>query len=80
MHHGGLWVLEAAEGVAEVSYAYRCEVCARPPLWRVERRGDAVISWACMDPGHLVSVLYGLQRFDRPHPTELIVTMPRHGY
>jgi hypothetical protein len=58
-----------------VSYAYRCEICNAMPLWRIERRGDAVVTWACMDPGHLVTVLDRLQR--SWETTELVVTRPR---
>ena len=60
-----------------MSYAFRCEVCAAMPLWRIERRGDAVVSWACMDGGHLVTVLDRLQR--SWEITELVVTRPRDG-
>jgi hypothetical protein len=58
-----------------MSYAYRCEVCAAMPLWRIERRGDATVSWACMNSGHLVTVMDRLLQPWR-NRTELIVTMP----
>lgn len=40
--------------------ANRCEVCAGNPNWRFDRKGDAVVSWACND--HLLEVLMNLQR------------------
>ena len=44
-----------------MSYAYCCEVCADTnPRWRIERSGDAVVSWA--DDDHLAAVVSGLQR------------------
>ena len=27
--------------------AFRCEVCLHRPDWRLDRVGDAVVSWAC---------------------------------
>lgn len=27
--------------------AYRCPFCDRPVGWRLDRRGDAVVTWAC---------------------------------
>jgi len=39
-----------------------CEVCDDPkPQWRLDRRGDAVVSWAC--DGHLSVVCHRLQRY-----------------
>jgi hypothetical protein len=56
-----------------VSRAVRCRFCGPLndlPAWRAERRGDAVVAWAC--DVHLVIVLAGLQRqFER---TEVVVT------
>lgn len=44
-----------------VSYAFCCGTCAgEDPHWRIERLGDAVVSWAC--DAHLVAVCDGLQR------------------
>lgn len=44
-----------------MSLAYRCEVCdAGGPRWVIERRGDAVITWAC--DAHLAEVCLALQR------------------
>lgn len=43
-----------------MSLAYRCETCDGPPLWRIDRWGDAVVSWACAE--HLSEVCVGLQR------------------
>ena len=41
-------------------YAYRCEVCDGAPAWRLDRTGDAVVSWACAD--HLSTACERLQR------------------
>lgn len=52
-----------------MSFAYRCEVCGTGPRWRIERIGDARVTWACA--AHLSTVCTGLQ-----HPwedTELVV-------
>lgn len=43
-----------------MSYAWRCGVCAGQPTWRVERVGDAVVSWAC--DRHLAEECDDLQR------------------
>lgn len=49
-----------------MSWSNRCEMCpGEPPppesaVWRLDRVGDAVISWACNE--HLPAVLEGLQR------------------
>jgi hypothetical protein len=43
-----------------VSVAYRCEVCGCIPHWRLEREGDAVVTWSC--DLHLTRVLFGLRR------------------
>ena len=51
-------------------FASRCEVCDLDPRWRLDRRGDAVVSWAC-DP-HLAEVCHRLQRDSEI--TELVVT------
>jgi len=45
-----------------MSYAYRCEVCDQEPAWRLDRIGDAVVSWACGP--HLVLALLRLQHAD----------------
>lgn len=50
--------------------AFRCEICHGEPRWRIERRGDAVVSWAC-DP-HLADVCHRMQRDSEI--TELVVT------
>lgn len=56
-----------------MSFAYRCEVCSGAPDWRIERLGDAIVSWAC-DP-HLAEVCRGMQRdWER---TELTLTTQR---
>lgn len=55
-----------------MSYAFLCQVCDQPPMWRLDRRGDAVVSWACSH--HLNEVCLGLQhRWD----TEIVVTVSR---
>jgi hypothetical protein len=43
-----------------MSLAFHCEVCDGKPRWRLDRRGDAIVSWAC-DP-HLATVCHRLQR------------------
>jgi hypothetical protein len=43
-----------------VSRAYRCEVCDDTPNWRLDRQGDAVVTWACHRDLHVV--LLRLQR------------------
>lgn len=43
-----------------MSYAYRCGACDGVPRWRIDRRGDAVVSWACLD--HLGIECERLQR------------------
>ena len=51
--------------------AFCCAVCDSPdPTWRIVRRGDAVVSWACQDD--LSTVCFGLQR--DWEKTQLIVT------
>lgn len=52
------------------SYAFRCRTCDGSPHWRLERRGDAVVSWACGN--HLGLVAAALQRSHET--TELAVT------
>ncbi len=53
-----------------VSYAFCCETCrGTDPHWRIDRSGDAAVSWACDD--HLASVMTGMQREDEV--TELTV-------
>lgn len=42
-----------------MSRAFRCEVDEVPPDWRIERRGDAVVTWSCHD--HLAKVCARLQ-------------------
>jgi FXSXX-COOH protein len=53
-----------------VSYAGLCRVCNSDPVWRVERRGDAAVSWACDED--LYAVCQNLQR--GWEITELVVT------
>lgn len=53
-----------------MSFAFRCEICQVTPWWRIERRGDAVVSWACRD--HLSGVAERLQR--SWEVTEVVVT------
>lgn len=53
-----------------MSYAYRCQEDDGDAQWRIERRGDVVVTWACGDC--LPTVCDGLQR---PwEATELVVT------
>lgn len=39
-----------------MSRAYCCEVCDGRPDWRLDRHGDAVVSWACHE--HLAIVCH----------------------
>ncbi len=57
-----------------MSLAFRCGVCSRQPSWRLDRRGDAVVDWACDD--HMVRVLWELQR---TWETELVVRVVREA-
>lgn len=53
-----------------MSLAYCCEVCGGwRPKWRLERRGDAVIMWACNM--HLLVTIVKMQRKDEE--TEIVV-------
>lgn len=53
-----------------MSRAHRCETCDSLPAWRLERVGDAVVTW--VDDRHLPEVLRRLQRsWER---TEVVVT------
>jgi hypothetical protein len=40
--------------------AFRCGECGVDPVWRIERQGDAVVDWACVD--HLNEVCADLLR------------------
>ena len=48
--------------------AYRCGDCGDLPVWSIERRGDAVVSWSCCL--HLHEVCRELQR---PHERTTLV-------
>lgn len=54
--------------------AFRCEVCGTEPRWRVERIGDAVVTWACILD--LAEVCRRLQRDGEL--TTLMVYMERY--
>lgn len=48
-----------------MSWSNRCPLCSgsppdEMPEWRLDRHGDAVISWSCDE--HLGAVMRGLQR------------------
>jgi hypothetical protein len=43
-----------------MSRAFYCAICDGEPMWRIERHGDAVISWACAE--HLSEEAGRLQR------------------
>lgn len=46
-----------------MSLAFCCTLCDdRKPDWRIQRHGDAIVSWSCAR--HLPLVLYDLQRYD----------------
>lgn len=51
--------------------ACHCAKCGAGAAWRVMRRGDGVVSWAC--PQHLAAVCDGMQRDDEL--TELVVVL-----
>ena len=40
--------------------AYRCAICDGDPRWRLDRTGDATVSWAC--DSHLPAVCDQMQR------------------
>lgn len=47
-----------------MTFVGRCAICNQEASWSIERRGDAVVSWACND--HLVNEVTLLQRsFER---------------
>ena len=54
-----------------VPMAYHCTDCGVGAAWRVTRRGDGVVGWAC--PPHLAAVRDGMQRDDKV--TELVVVL-----
>lgn len=41
-------------------YAFKCETCDGEPMWRIERVGDVVTTWACAE--HLSEACDRLQR------------------
>lgn len=43
-----------------MSEAYCCEACDGDAVWRIERHGDAAVTWAC--EVHLHAVLFDLKR------------------
>lgn len=48
----------------------RCERCDGLPDFRIERRGDAVVTWACIeDAGIILNTMFRVDRTD-----EIIVT------
>ena len=51
----------------------RCEFCSGPPGWRLERYGDAVVTWACNE--HLAAVAHMLQRPERQTMLTLTVVV-----
>jgi hypothetical protein len=51
--------------------AYHCVECGAGAAWRVTRRGDGAVSWAC--PQHLPAVCDGMQRDDEIN--ELVVIL-----
>jgi hypothetical protein len=56
--------------------AHRCPMCGHVPQFRLERRGDAVVSWACA--GHLADECVNLQR--DWETTEIVVRLARLEY
>lgn len=54
-----------------MSLAYYCQACSGDAHWRIERRGDAAVTWSCwIDLGR---VCLDMQR-DHEH-TELVITL-----
>jgi hypothetical protein len=51
-----------------VSRAYHCEKCDGVASWRMDRRGDAAVSWSCN-----VDVDAVLLRLQRGSGTEIVV-------
>lgn len=44
-----------------MSVAFRCATCETEKyLWRIDRQGDAVVTWACTT--HLANVMIDMQR------------------
>lgn len=43
-----------------MSYAFLCEVCNASAVWRLDRRGDAAVTWTCEED--LSDVLWKMQR------------------
>lgn len=54
-----------------IGEAYRCGSCNETPFWRIERRGDAAVSWSCTK--HLHDVCADMQRMHEI--TKLIVSV-----
>lgn len=52
-------------------WAYRCQVCTGAATWRLERYGDAVVTWA--DDQHLLAVLLSAQA-GRTQKARVVVT------
>lgn len=58
-------------GPVGAGLAFLCEICDDAPKWRFDRRGDAVVSWACAE--HFDAVADRLQR--DWEITELVVSL-----
>jgi hypothetical protein len=56
-----------------MSLAFRCEECGIAPDFRIERRGDAVVTWACYDHLNVVCARFLATRHWEP-VTQLVVT------
>ena len=55
-------------------YAWRCATCDGHGSWRILRRGDAAVTWACHE--HLSREAMRLQRAS--DNTQLLVTINTH--
>ena len=53
------------------SLPFRCGLCSGEPRWRLDRIGDAIVTWAC--PDHLVLVLTDFLPVDK-HRDQVTVT------
>lgn len=51
--------------------AFRCATCNERPRWRLDRIGDAIVTWAC--PEHMVLVLADFMPLDQ-HRNQVTVT------
>lgn len=55
------------------SKPYRCGLCDDVPRWRVERVGDATVTWGC--PAHLAHVLADFLPIDRHWDQAVVIDL-----